>query len=66
MGIGVVFLGHSGCCMTSTTHLHLLLKLRLSGAIPLLPPLCLHGLYRKMWPFLLMEAAYLNICLQRC
>ena len=32
--------------MNLTTRLHLVLRLRISGAIPLLPPICLHGLDR--------------------
>jgi hypothetical protein len=34
-----------------TTHLHLVPRLRMSGAIPLLPPVSLHGMDRKTLPF---------------
>jgi len=65
LGTGVVFLGQSSCCMTCTTYLHLLLKLRQSGAIPLLPLCAFMACTGQYDLFLLMEAAYLSICLQR-
>jgi hypothetical protein len=33
----VLFLWYSGLCMNLTTHIHLVLRLRMSGVIPLLP-----------------------------
>lgn len=44
---------HYFCCWgrTLTTHLHLVVRLRLSGAPPLPPSICLQGLHRDNFTF---------------
>jgi len=37
--------------MNLTTHRHLVTRLRISGAVPLLPPRCLHGADRYNFTF---------------
>jgi len=54
VGIQVLPSGLSGWDMMSTTHLHLVLRLRISGAIPLLPPIYLHGMDRDNFTLDLM------------
>jgi hypothetical protein len=36
--------------MRLTTHLHVVPRLRMSGAVPLSLPVCLHGMYRATLP----------------
>jgi hypothetical protein len=57
VGIEVLSRGYSGRGVTLTTHLHLALRLRMSGAIPLLPPVCLHGM--EWDKFILFTLRYL-------
>ena len=51
MGTRVPSHGWSSQSMMLTTHLHLSLRLRMSRAVPLLPPGCLHGIDRDNFTF---------------
>jgi hypothetical protein len=44
--------------VTLTTHLHLVPRLRISGAVPPLPPVSLHGVDRNNFHYILQSRIY--------
>jgi hypothetical protein len=54
----VLYRGWNGRVMKLTTHCHLTSRLRLSGAIPLFPSLCLHSVNRENFTFFCLNLGY--------
>jgi hypothetical protein len=48
--------------MKLTTHIHLVLRLRMSGAILLNPPVCIHGVEKNSFSILLL-VLMVHLCL---